>query len=102
MQATFYHPMIFVRRKYRAGLLFDFARLSLSLILFNFALNESKGALAMAANWPGEWSAIGRTTIQATPGSVVVQGGFVADNQAWDDAELSLRARAPLGTDQVQ
>jgi len=93
--------MIFVQKKNKTAFPFHLAWLGLGLILLA-PLNESRAALTMPAHWPGEWSAIGRTTIQATPDSIVVQGGFVADNQVWDDAEITFRARAPLGAEQVQ
>jgi len=66
------------------------------------ALDESRAAFAMPSNWPGEWTTVGRTKIQTTPDSVVVQGGFVVDKQMWDDAEISFLARAPLDSEQVQ
>jgi len=50
----------------------------------------------------GDWNVIGRAKIQTTPESVIISGGFLADKQTLDDAEISFKARAPLGTEQVQ
>jgi beta-galactosidase len=82
------------------ALLFWFALTS--LLLIGSAFDESRAAVALSTNLPGNWSAIGRTKIQTTPASTVIEGGFAVDNQAWDDAQITFRARAPLGTDQVQ
>ena len=56
----------------------------------------------MPSDWRGEWNAVGRANIGTTPDSVVVQGGFVTGSQVWGDAEITFRARAPLGVGQVQ
>ena len=51
---------------------------------------------------PGDWSVIGRTTVRTNSNSVTVAGGFLVDRQVWTNAEITLRARAPQSTEQVQ
>ena len=49
-----------------------------------------------------EWSRFGRLNPQAGGGSLVVENGFLISKQTWQDVEFSFRARAPLGTEEVQ
>jgi beta-galactosidase len=73
------------------------------LLLFSaLKLNTLNAAVAMPSDLPGEWSAIGRVKIQTTKDSAVFSGGFVMDQQPWDDAEITFRARTPSDVDQVQ
>ena len=54
------------------------------------------------ADWPGNWTIVGRTQIQTTPQSVVLAGGYAVNKTVWDDAQMTFRARAPVGTNEVQ
>lgn len=65
------------------------------LVLLVFPL-QSRAAVT------GTWTLIGRGKLETNADSLVVQGGFAKGAQIWGDAELSFRARAPAGTEQVQ
>ena len=66
------------------------------------ALNPARAALVMPASLPGSWSIVGRGTIQTTPESAVITGGFAVEQQMWSDGEISFRARAPQDAGEVQ
>jgi beta-galactosidase len=57
---------------------------------------------ALPPAFPGHWISVGRVAPQATADSVTLQDGFIASKESWGDCELTFRARAPQGTDQVQ
>ncbi|HTB85413.1 MAG TPA: glycoside hydrolase family 2 TIM barrel-domain containing protein [Candidatus Sulfotelmatobacter sp.] len=54
------------------------------------------------ADWPGEWSLVGRTHFQAESNSATIEGGYAVCDQKLDDAEISFQARTPVGVEQVQ
>jgi len=83
-----------------SGCLFWFIFVFLFLIASKF--NALGDALAMPPGLPGEWSAIGRAKIETTPNTAVIEGGFAMAKQNWGDAEITFRARAPVGVEQVQ
>lgn len=56
----------------------------------------------MPPNLPGEWTAIGRTTVQTTSDSATVEGGYIVSKQIWSDSEISFRAKTPTNSNQVQ
>jgi beta-galactosidase len=58
--------------------------------------------LPLPPNLPGQWTSVGRANIVTNAGSAVITGGYVVTGQSWDDAEITFRARAPLGAGQVQ
>ncbi|MDB6018224.1 MAG: glycosyl hydrolase family 2 [Pedosphaera sp.] len=64
--------------------------------------NTLNAAVVMPSNLPGEWSAIGRVKIQTAGNAAVISGGFVVENQSWNDAEITFRAKTPSLVDQVQ
>lgn len=70
-----------------------------------FGLIECRGlaGTVLPMSWPGnDWSVIGRAKVQTTPESVIISGGYLADTEKLNDAEISFKARAPVGTEQVQ
>ena len=72
------------------------------LCVFNLSLYALLAAVAPLADWPDEWNVIGRAKIQTATESITIAGGFVVGKQVWDNTEISFRARAPLGADEVQ
>jgi Glycosyl hydrolase 2 galactose-binding domain-like/Glycosyl hydrolases family 2/Glycosyl hydrolases family 2, TIM barrel domain len=67
-----------------------------------FRMAHANGQVAMPADIPGNWSLIGRTTVQTNATSVILAGGFIVNQQVWTNAEITLRARVPRSTEQVQ
>jgi hypothetical protein len=55
---------------------------------------------------PGEWDLIGRAQIQPGDASAIIKGGpesgYAVGRKVFDDAEITFRARAPAGVEQVQ
>src|SRR5260370_124655 len=77
--------------------------LLLSLLSLPGLFVSAAGApVRMPSDWPGGWSLIGRTKIQANTNSVIVEGGYAVNDKELKDAEISFCARAPMGTEQVQ
>jgi beta-galactosidase len=77
-------------------------RLAGSAVLLALAACVSGAAVPMPSTLPGEWNLIGRTKVQTADASATIQGGYVVHDEILGDAKISFRARAPLGTDQVQ
>ena len=77
-------------------------RFFLMLLVLGFFASQAEGAWRLPAGLPGEWISVGRVTSQVTRDSLVIQGGYAMESHSWGDAEISFRARAPLGTEQVQ
>src|ERR1700677_4901617 len=79
-------------------------RLLVCLCVF-FGVIECRGLVGtvLPVSLPGnDWSVIGRAKVQTTPETVIISGGYLADNQLLGDSEISFKARAPMGTEQVQ
>jgi beta-galactosidase len=80
-----------------------FGRVGLVGSLLLFIVNFSNAAsIKWPANLPGKWSSMGRATIQTTADSALIQGGYAATGQSWDDAKISFRTRAPVDAKEVQ
>jgi beta-galactosidase len=72
------------------------------ILALTFILRQPCAAWPMPASLPGDWNLIGRVKIETNAASAVLQGGFAAERRAWGDAEMSFRARAREGTEEVQ
>jgi hypothetical protein len=62
----------------------------------------SVGHAQSLQGWPANWFTVGRAEIQASPGSVTIADGYAANQEVWDNAQMTFKARAPVGTDEVQ
>ena len=77
----------------------------LALISFGWLFVSPGAARAKSAfpeNLSGEWKSVGRLIVQTNRDSITLQGGCLVEKQIWGDAEISVRMRAPTGTEQVQ
>ena len=54
------------------------------------------------ADWPNQWTLIGRANVQTTPQSVIIAGGYAVNRAVYDAAQMSFRARVPVSAGQVQ
>jgi beta-galactosidase len=50
----------------------------------------------------GDWTVVGRTTVQTNRMSVTICGDAAVNQRIWTNCEITLRARTPEGTEQVQ
>ena len=77
----------------------------LRLVFFGLAVFIpflSVAETTIPAAFPGQWTPVGRVTLQTTADSVTFQDGFLVNQKPWGDCEFAFKARAPQGTSQVQ
>jgi hypothetical protein len=74
----------------------------LVILLTPVICGNSLLALTLPEGIPGFWKVIGRIQVQTTANSVLIAGGYVMNEQSLSNAEISFRARAPIGVEQVQ
>ena len=56
----------------------------------------------LPASLPGTWTYYGRGQVKTTPGAATLQKGFAATRESYQDAVLTVTARAPEGAGEVQ
>jgi len=62
----------------------------------------SVGRAQSPPDWPENWFTVGRAQIDATPGSVIIAGGYAVNRNVLNNGEIIFRARAPLNSTEVQ
>lgn len=86
-----------------SGLLpFATRRAQASFILFLLLFSCGVWAQSPPDHWPDNWTVVGRAHIQTTPQSVIIAGGYAVNQNIWDDAQITFRARAPATAKEVQ
>lgn len=72
------------------------------LCLSHLFLCSASAALTLPADWPDNWTTIGRAQIQTNDQSIIIAGGYAVNGKVWDNEQMTFSARAPLNADQVQ